>query len=337
MEKAIREHRNAAKEDKVIENTIKNYVENKQRILFSVKCVDGEAIFEGLKGVVDEVIENKEVYNFLKQAISKTRSKDEEFEYMTTKNQGLPWLKAPLDLINEHHQWTDIEVKQTVKIYLTEIGWKKSHGKPVWWPSNWDFLKYVNWSSTSMYHNKLILKAILEYKNIDPENHCFHPSIQEKQRKNKKPKETVLNISNSEGNISDSEGVPEDDYREEGDAEEEDVIKNNADHENKGDSDMEVNSHGDSEDDSDLNNSHSEDKNKRKRPLSPARRISKNKASKNEAKRSSFASAQPPPKRKIYQCIHCDLKFKSQVKRTEHYEINRYSCGSQISSSTLHD
>ena len=39
-----------------------------------MKCVDGEAIFEGLKGVVDEVIENKEVYNFLKQAISKNRS-----------------------------------------------------------------------------------------------------------------------------------------------------------------------------------------------------------------------------------------------------------------------
>ena len=66
-EKATREPRNSAKEDKVIENTIENYVENKQRTIFSVKCVDGEAVFEGLKGVVDDVIENKKVYDFFKQ------------------------------------------------------------------------------------------------------------------------------------------------------------------------------------------------------------------------------------------------------------------------------
>ena len=72
-EKATREHKNTVKEDKIVENTIKNYVENKQRTYLYVKCIDGEAVFEGLKGVVDEVIENKEVYNFLKLAILKKK------------------------------------------------------------------------------------------------------------------------------------------------------------------------------------------------------------------------------------------------------------------------
>ena len=53
-EKASREHRNTAKEYMVIENTIKHDVENKQQAFFSVKCIDEEAVFEGLKAEMEK-------------------------------------------------------------------------------------------------------------------------------------------------------------------------------------------------------------------------------------------------------------------------------------------
>ena len=82
----------------------------------------------------------------------------------------------------------DKEIKQAVKIYLTETGWKKSHGKPVWWPSKiyMGFLKYLNWSSTSMHHNKLILKAILEYKTLIQKTTASTPQFKNNREKLKK-------------------------------------------------------------------------------------------------------------------------------------------------------
>ena len=106
----------------------------------------------------------------------------------------LPKLRAPLDLEEDEKYWTDKSVKKQVKLYFNILKWKKSLGKPVWWPLTLSFDKYEHWSYAKMRLNKKILKATLEH--YDPESHCEDPpSPKPKVRKSKnkvQPRTTVV-------------------------------------------------------------------------------------------------------------------------------------------------
>ena len=75
--------------------------------------------------------------------------------YKNTKEKILPKLKAPLDIENEDKWWTASKTREQMKIYFTTLKWKKSNGKPVWWPTSLSFEKFEHYSYATMRQNKL--------------------------------------------------------------------------------------------------------------------------------------------------------------------------------------
>ena len=101
----------------------------------------------------------------------------------------LPKLKAPLDMENEDKFWQARNLREQVKIYFTYLKWKKSKGKPVWWPTCLSFDRFHHVSHNTVRQNKLIVKAILEHFYLNPETHCEYPEMPEKKKTKKMSKQ----------------------------------------------------------------------------------------------------------------------------------------------------
>ena len=164
-----------------LDKAVKNVVEQGEEKIVCLRVSNGKFVIEGeLSGV--RAVMAKEYYTDLKNTVLISEEKGTYY-----KVDVLPKLKAPLDLEEDEKYWTDKSVKEQVKLYFNILKWKKSLGKPVWWPLTLSFDKYEHWSYAKMRTNKKILKAILEHYGYDPESHCEDPpSPKPKVKKSKK-------------------------------------------------------------------------------------------------------------------------------------------------------
>ena len=134
-------------------------------------------------------------------------------KYKNTKEKILPKLKAPLDIENEDKWWTASKMREQMKLYFTTLKWKKSNGKPVWWPTSLSFEKFEHYSYATMRQNKLILKSILEHFDLDPTVHCENPEmpVVKKKGKKAKKKDTINEDSGEKIKNAEQEGYEESD------------------------------------------------------------------------------------------------------------------------------
>ena len=100
-----------------------------------------------------------------------------------------------------------------MKIYFNTLKWKKSNGKPVWWPTSLSFEKFEHYSYATMRQNKLILKSILEHFDLDPTVHCKNPEmpVVKKKGKTAKKKDTINEDSGEKRKNAEQEGYEESD------------------------------------------------------------------------------------------------------------------------------
>ena len=174
-----------------VDKAIKNLVEQGEETIVCLRVSNGEVVINGEVSSVRAVMA-KDYYTDLKNSVLMSQEKGTYY-----KVDILPKLKAPLDLEEEEKYWTDKSVKEQVKIYFYILKWKKSLGKPVWWPLTLSFDKYEHWSYAKMRTNKKILKAILEHYGYDPEVHCEDPpSPKPKVKKSKKKVQPEKNSGN---------------------------------------------------------------------------------------------------------------------------------------------
>ena len=103
-------------------------------------------------------------------------------------NKMLPKLRAPLDMENQDKFWNAQVARKQVKEYFTYLKWKRSKGRPVWWPSSLSFDKFYHLPHNTIRQNKLILWAIFQHSNLNPSTHCEFPEMQEKKKKKQKTK-----------------------------------------------------------------------------------------------------------------------------------------------------
>ena len=169
-----------------LDKAIKAYIEKGNNKLLVLRTVNDEVAVDGDSESVEKYhnYEHKEDVN----SIVKTPETDESLKMKTTR--VLPKLKAPLDLENEDKFWKDKMVREQVSIYFKYLNWKRSKGKPGWWPKSLSFEKFQAISYNTLRQNKLILEAILNYHNLNPETHCEFPEMPPKKKKvdKRKPK-----------------------------------------------------------------------------------------------------------------------------------------------------
>jgi len=187
---------NLSKLKAAVEKANKDFVEIGETKIITIKYSNGEAIFEGEEDSVNELL-NKPFVEEVKDIVKREpKSK----KYKNTKEKILPKLKAPLDIENEDKWWTASKMREQMKLYFTTLKWKKSNGKPVWWPTSLSFEKFEHYSYATMRQNKLILKSILEHFDLDPTVHCKNPEmpVVKKKGKTAKKKDTINEDSDSE-------------------------------------------------------------------------------------------------------------------------------------------
>jgi hypothetical protein len=193
--------------DKAFGAASKKYIEEDDRQLVQFIIVDGERVVEGDEDNVNDVLET-DVVDQINQ-IMKKKKNDKEMKMVTTMKKGLPKLIAPLDLENEDRFWTDIQVKEQIKTYLLMLNWKRSNGKPLWWPKSLNFDKYKHYSYSTMRQNKLIIQSILMHFKLDPNEHCLHPVVSDK--KQAKSKKNINKGDDDKGkNPSDDDDLEDD-------------------------------------------------------------------------------------------------------------------------------
>ena len=218
-----------AKLENELEKAIKNYVEEGQNKLLLIKTVKGVAVADGDKKSVEDFYEyenREDITNIVKAP------KTENLKTSITR--VLPKLKAPLDMENEDKFWRAKMVLEQVSTYFCCLNWKKSKGKPDWWPRCLTFEKFHAISYNTLRQNKLILKSILEHYNLNPETHCEFPEMPQKKKRvpkkspiTKKKQDKKRKVYKKKSKISEKEQEEEeDDPAMDGSGEEESDINN---------------------------------------------------------------------------------------------------------------
>ena len=137
---------------KYLEEAKKKFVEDGNQALICITVYGGNVKMDGDGKNFDDVMAGGAFETI--QDIMLSNKNSEVLEY---KSSILPKLMAPLDIENKDKWWTTAEIRGQVRLYFTILRWKKSCGKPNWWPKSLSFDKYHQYSYSSMRHLKIIL------------------------------------------------------------------------------------------------------------------------------------------------------------------------------------